>query len=448
MLNSFKNTFLLALGALALTAPSVGQIPLQPDNLWSGGFYSNPLCSNAPLSLPTFPGFKQVSMEIGWQDCQLGSQKAVDAQWSAPVSPTGASTQEMTSTLRLTETLVGNLIAEGKMTLTYSRTWYEVQDFATQEDLQVWRFLVNGDLRYTLGTKGSLRPSCAFSKASQKNRVRYSGYVDWALDLQSGTWSSAWMLTHATDTFEHAAGHPRAGSFHCKDSYSFVGPANGFQPNPVLPAENGCQNPFLDRSVVRRVRRPRLGPPPFPPVLSAPYPASKFEEDVFFCVGNQYEHCPCATSTSGSSQFAIAHMTITGNFGSAAQSNNQMVSELVSMAIGSWTNQSVYPGVEDLRWTIAEYDYYDPCANETRKEIFHGVTTRGGYEAWGINYDPNYVPNLEIWEDWNGSWNPPFFNFEMVRLGSVLIDQSNALRKGRTSMNLPFKSDHILNLNY
>ncbi|HIK61192.1 MAG TPA: hypothetical protein EYF98_10965 [Planctomycetes bacterium] len=141
-------------------------------------------------------------------------------------------------------------------------------------------------------------------------------------------------------------------------------------------------------------------------------------------------------------------MTITGNFGSAAQSNNQMVSELVSMAIGSWTNQSVYPGVEDLRWTIAEYDYYDPCANETRKEIFHGVTTRGGYEAWGINYDPNYVPNLEIWEDWNGSWNPPFFNFEMVRLGSVLIDQSNALRKGRTSMNLPFKSDHILNLNY
>ena len=85
MLNSLKNTLFLSLSALALTAPSAGQIPLQPDNLWSGGFYSNPLCSNAPLSLPTFPGFKQVSLEIGWQDCQLGSQKPVDAQWSAPM---------------------------------------------------------------------------------------------------------------------------------------------------------------------------------------------------------------------------------------------------------------------------------------------------------------------------------------------------------------------------
>ena len=65
MLNFLENTFLLALGVLALTAPSFGQIPLQPDNLRSGGFYSNAQCSNAPPSLPSFPGSKQGSPEIG-----------------------------------------------------------------------------------------------------------------------------------------------------------------------------------------------------------------------------------------------------------------------------------------------------------------------------------------------------------------------------------------------
>ncbi|HIF41651.1 MAG TPA: hypothetical protein EYQ74_11205 [Planctomycetes bacterium] len=65
MLNALKNTFLLSLGALALTVPSSGQIPLQPDNLRSGGFYSDAQFSNAPPSLPTFPGSKQGSLETG-----------------------------------------------------------------------------------------------------------------------------------------------------------------------------------------------------------------------------------------------------------------------------------------------------------------------------------------------------------------------------------------------
>ena len=425
MLNSLKNTFLLALGALVLNTPSSGQSWIQPDYLWSGGFYSNPQCSNAPLTLPTFPGFKQGSLEIGWNDCQLGSQKVVTATWSAPMSPIGVSAQDMTAELSLTEVVVGDdLIAKGTMNLTYSRTWKE--GFSQTLQFQVWRFLVNGDLRYSQGGKGSLRPSCA---STQKGRVRYTGYVDWALNPITGTWSNAWMLTHAPDEFEHALSHKRGGNFHCDRSYSFVGPASGFIPNPSVPAENGNQSSNQARSFVRHVRRPRTGPPPFPPVPSAPYPASSFEEDVFFQVTSQYQKCPCGSTSTGFSQFSMAQMTIKGYFGSAAQSSSQMVNGFVSMGIGSWTAVGVYPGVEDVRWTIAEYEYFEPCTNESRTEIFHGVTTLGGYRAQAISYP---APST-------GNYGVP--------LGKTFIDQSNALRKGRTSMNLPFKSDHILNLN-
>ena len=432
MLNSLKNTLLLALGALALAASSSAQTWLQPDYLWSGGFYVNPQCSLAPLTLPTFPGFNQVSMEIGWQDCQAESKKYVDAKWSAPVSPIGVSTQEMIAELRLTEALIGDLIAKGKMTLTYSRTWYEKKKTVPSTHWQIWRFLVNGDLRYSQGAKGSLRPNCAFN---HKGRVRYTGYVDWALDINKGTWSNTWMLTHATDDLEHVPSHPREGNYHCDRSYSFVGPAKGFVADPLVATEGGSQDNEYYRSVVRYVRRPKIGPPPFPPVpgpVGVGIPSSSFEEDVDFTVTPMYQMCPCSSAGAGLSQFAIAQMNIAGKFGSTAQSNNELVNEFVSMGIGSWTDPSIYPGVEDVRWTIAEYDYFEPCTNETRKEVFHGVTTVGGYEAWAISYDP-YYHSQQLLKEY---------------LGATFIDQANARRKGRLSMNLPFKSDPVLTLNH
>jgi hypothetical protein len=124
-------------------------------------------------------------------------------------------------------------------------------------------------------------------------------------------------------------------------------------------------------------------------------------------------------------------MAIVGDFASTVKSTNQMVNEFVSMSIGSWTDLNVYPGVEDVRWTIAEYDYFEPCTNDIRQEIFHGVTTLGGYEAWNVSLEK--FGNPGFWTEF---------------LPTIFIDQSNALRGNQTSMNLPFRSDHILNLNH
>ncbi len=428
MLNSLKNTLLLALGALVLNAHSSAQC-IQPDNLWLGSFAYNPQCSGAPLSLPAFPGFKQEALELGWQDCQLDSQKDITVKWSTPTNPSSwGACQEMTSQVTLTDNATGLRIARGTMTLTYSRTWSEADwvggAYKTQ---QVWRFLVNGDLRYSVGGKGFLRPACA---TAHKTRVRYSGYVDWALDCNTGWWSNAWMLTHAPDTFEHVKGYPRQGSFHCERSYSFVGPANGFVANPLVPIESGSQGDDY-RSVVRYVRRPKSGPLPFPPVPGLAAPSSSFEENVWFSLQPQNQSCPCDASGTGPGQFATASMLILGDYSSTALSSNKLMTSFVSMGIGSWTDPNVYPGAEDVRWTIAEYEYYEPCTNDTRTEIFHGVTTLGGYQAWNVSVNkPNQV----------GFWTE--------YLPTVFIDQSNALRRGKLSMNLPFKSDHVLNLNH
>jgi hypothetical protein len=95
------------------------------------------------------------------------------------------------------------------------------------------------------------------------------------------------------------------------------------------------------------------------------------------------------------------------------------------MAIGSWTLPGVYPGMEQLRWNAADYDYTDPCTLLTLPEVFFGVTTFGGLPAFQVTTG---VPGFPL---------PPTF-----------IDQANSLRVfGGPVMNESFHSDHILNLN-
>jgi hypothetical protein len=430
MLDALKNASLLALGALALSAPSSAQC-IQPDYLWWGSFYDHPQCSLAPLTLPTFPGFNQEALELEWQDCALKTQDSVTVKWGAPFNPVSvpgapASTQDMTSQVRLTDTSSGDLIGNGSFNLTYSRTWSE--DSNTSKYWQVWRFLVNGDLRYSMsaGNPSLSVPACA---VRHQGRVRYTGYVDWAVNCSTGEWSNSWMLTHAPDEFEHVPGHPREGGFHCARAFTFVGPANGFIANSLLPTESGMQGDDY-RSLVRRVRRPKKALVPATGLASPSVfvPSSSFEEQVGFTIQPKAQGCPCASSGTG--QFATATLVINGDFLTTLKSTDQLVTEFTSMSIGSWTDPSVYPGAEDVRWNIAEYEYFEPCTNSSRMEIFHGVTTMGGHEAFAVSkgflFDPGY------WTEW---------------LPTLFIDQSNALRKGKTSMNLPFRSDHILNLN-
>jgi hypothetical protein len=182
----------------------------------------------------------------------------------------------------------------------------------------------------------------------------------------------------------------------------------------MTPIENGTDN----IEVVRRLVRPTLP-------LFAPIAVSQFEEVVTFKVTPQQQPlCPCSPAGQ-TGQFAIADLLINGVCGTNVVSGGQWLPGFVSMGIGVWTDPSVYPGTEIVRWNMGEYSYFEPCTQTTRLEIFHGVTTFRGYEAHSL-----------------------LSSGPSVLLPLTFIDQSNALRAGATTNNVPFISDHILNLNH
>ena len=402
---SLKNVLLPILGTLALAVPASAQCP-QPDSLDGG-----PCCGRAKITLPKFPGFKQESLSLCWLDCDLDKQANVTVRWSPPTTGSTMPSNDYSSILRMRDS-AGNMIWRGKMRLTYSRTWEE-REPVNQGKYQVWRFLVNGDLRHTnaAGAPPCPVPSCA---SAHQRRVRHTGYVDWAFDCNTQKWSNSWMLTHACDKFEHIGGFPRGGGYHPDRSFSFVGPAAGFVPSALTPIEKGMETIEAVRRLVR----------PFSPFFGSTT-ASQFEEVVTFQIAPQQQP-QCACSPVGKTgQFAVADLLINGVCGTNVTSGGQWLPGFVSMGIGVWTDPNVYPGTEIVRWNMGEYSYYEPCTQTTRTEIFHGATTFRGYEAYSLLSSGPSIP-----------------------LPLTFIDQSNALRAGGTSNNIPFISDHVLNLNH
>ncbi len=402
---SIKTTLLPFLSVLALAAGAHAQCG-QPDYLDGGS-----CCTRAQINLPTFPSFKQESLGLSWLDCTIDAKDNVTASWTAPTTPGGMPSNDYRSFLRIYDA-GGSVIWKGRMHMTYSRT-FEEGDPKNGVKYQVWRFLVNGDLRHSRAAAHSACPipSCA---SAFKRFVRHTGYVDYALDCNTKTWSQAWMLTHACDKFEHIGGFARGGGFHPDRSSTFVGPRAGFVASAFTPVEAGMDKAEAVRSLIR----PSLG-------MYSAIATSQFEETVTFQVmPTQQPQCACSPAGSAG-QFSVADLFIDGDCGTTVNPSGQFLPGFVSMGIGTWTDPTVYPGKEALRWSMGEYSYFDPCTGKTRLEIFHGATTLGGYPARSI-----------------------LTSGQSISLPLTFIDQSNAMRKGKTSNNLPFISEHILNLNH
>ena len=88
------------------------------------------------------------------------------------------------------------------------------------------------------------------------------------------------------------------------------------------------------------------------------------------------------------------------------------------------TLPGTYPGKEVLRWNAGAYQYEDPCTGISRQETFFGATTIGGWTALQLG----------------GTLTLPL----------TFVDQGNSVKGNPsfTTLNEPFRSDHILNLNY
>jgi hypothetical protein len=394
---------LLILAQGALVAPRSAQCNL--DDHLDGG----PCCAIAPATIPSVPSFSQSLLQICWQDCAVNQVTTLTTQWSLlkilGIAPACGEERMLVDILG-----PGNvLLWRGPVRLVYARTWIAGGTAGTV--LQVWRFLVNGDLQWM----GGPTPCGSFPcLAANGNRARFTGYLDFAEDCGvPGNNQFAWMLTHACDAIDHHVGFPRAGTFHPDRSYTFVGPDLGFVPGPLQPTEGTPFSPF--ESVRSRTKTP-------PPVTFL----CNYEEPAVHSLFPQNQLCFCGAP--GSNQFLIADVRIQAACGTSLANPpvGPLLPGYVSMGIGSWTNPAAFPGVQQLRWNVAGYDTFDACTGTIVHEVFYGVTTIGG------------LPATQLIGGMPGAPLPPIF-----------IDQANSERaNGTTVMNVPFNSRHIVNLNH
>ncbi len=403
---TWKNALLSIAGLFVLEGLVHAQCPL-PDQLDGG-----PCCTIAHPDLPRFPNFTQPALDICWRDCNVEAVLPTNAEWSlVPLAPPGAGPCWSPFLKLELSDAAGVVQWKGRLRRLYSRTWLETDDAGNT--LQVWRFLLNGDLVPTTaaGPIPCPVPPCAPAHA---NRVRFTGYLDYAQDCGTDVFEEAWMLTHSCDFIDHHAGFPRAGAFHPDRAYTFVGPAAGFVPGPVQPIEATAGSALED------VRRLNL-----PPVGAAGPTTCEYEERITFSLNPFQQLCLCGQSMIP--QYSIASLSLNGVCGTSVFTPGvPFLPGYISMGIGMWTLAGAYPGVERLRWNTGGYDYIDPCADVGDHEVFFGVTTIGGY------------PATQLLSSGPGGLLPLCF-----------IDQANSLRvDGTTVMNVPFISDHILNLNH
>jgi len=398
------------LGVFVLGRVAAAQCPL-PDQLDGG-----PCCTVATPKLPNFPKFTHDALEICWRDCAVSQVINYRAVWSNVniQQPSGPPCGERMVRLDLYDT-AGILQWTGNLRQQYSRTWAETDPGGFP--LQVWRFLVNGDMQPVSATAliPCPVPACA---PAHNNRVRFTGYVDYARNcaVLPAFYQQAWMLTHACDFIDHHAGFPRAGAFHPDRSYSFVGPAAGFVPAPITPLEGTPGSGF------EAMRRRNLTP------LGTVAPATcDFEERINFNLLPQQQLCLCGPAAAPA-QFLIANLSIFGSCGSSVTSPGfPYLPGFISMGIGTWTIAATFPGVERVRWNAGGYDWTDGCTGALRQEVYYGATTIGGFPAFQITSGGPVAP-----------------------LPLTFIDQGDSQRApyGGTVMNIPFISDHILNLNH
>lgn len=396
------------LAALALTSTFATRVAAQcitPDGLDGG-----PACTGAFTQVPQNK-FVQPALGICWQNCGVAAVVPYRAQWGTltafPIGPLGTvpSCGWYTSALVLNQG--GNPMWQGTMTLTYSRTWAEVA--STTTTYQVWRYLVNGDLRATNANPGpcGLPPCCP----ANGNRMRVTGYIDYARTCTAGAvqFEEAWMLTHGCDSIDHVAGFPRAGAFHPGRFYTFVGPSAGFSVGAGSTVELGSTT----TECVRRWDATAL-------------PARcDHEEPLLFANFNPIPSvCMCGT---GPGLWHQAFFTAAGNAGTGI-GQYPGSDPFRSFPIGAWTNPNAYPGLEEVRWNTNDLRYVE-CTGTFRHEPYFGVTTAGGYPAFTI---PSLVPSP-----------PP------VPLPLTFVDQANSvlLPANVVTRNTPYQSDHILNLN-
>ncbi len=397
----------LAVGLLALgfaNAPAEAQC-LPFDNL------TGPCCAPTQLSLPAFPNFAQQGLALCFKDCIDIDDECISMKWTAPM-PNFIQCGQYRSDVNV-DTCAGVSLLKGQAILDYTRTWIETPvSPVISGPIQVWRFVAEVDMSGSplVGSTDCLVPP----SLAAYNTAFYYGYVDYALDCSTGSWSQSSVLYHACDWLIHQPGiSDKPGVFNPDTSYALVAPntpANPFVPGfSIVPAA-----PL----VAEAMREVTPGP--------ATQPPCKFEEPL---INGIYQPigfgCLCPPAFG---PIQMAGLTVRGESacGSRFESLNLFPTApwfgAMSISIGSWTTTATYPGQERVRVHEGLYQYIDGCPDATgvvdiTLDIFYGAETVGGYP---VAATPVGTPLTQHFVDLASNYsNPIFAPIALPAVGSV-----------------------------
>lgn len=351
----------------ASALPARGQCPLL-DNLDGGACWTT-----ATPALPVFPAITTDVRNLCWLDCELEDDRTANLEIAKPRRARDAArAPSPIASLYVARYTVrdgaGTELWSGVMRMAYARTWYEVAPSATY---QVWRFIVNGDLRATAaaGPTPCPVPVCA---ASFNNKVHFTGYVDYARDCATETFSCAGAVTHELSTIDHAGSGQRSGGFHPDRSYDFVWPATGFVPE--------TDEFFFNSGIATGALRPLDWS-----VLPASSQIELYETAIIGAGIGHFGDTACPGDPfKPPSYYKIALSGTDTDCGIQAYSNPPTINTLWCRAIGGWTDPARYPGTESVLLVNGGLLMNDPLRPRTRNEFFRGAMTRLGYETRAI----------------------------------------------------------------
>jgi hypothetical protein len=307
----------------------------------------------------------------------------------------------------------------------YARTWIETEFFAGPP-IQVWRFLVNGDLTYA--PSATATPGCPIPLSALPPHnlpVHFVGHLDFAFHCVLGIWEGSYSLSHFCPSESHAPFSQRpipAAAGWPKRTYHFVGPG-GFD-------FNACQAP---RGVLlAESARTSTG-------LAAPVGPYTCLRETLLAQGDVsliVEDCACSdTNPSAPARYSHQSLTATETCVTASAMLSSVPVPLAAiptgfraLVLGSYvaTPGFIYPGTRCVSVYLGLLDAPGVCAGPT-PHIVTGVGTTFGFPQIFFN-----APAI-----------PPFFPLGMIDLQDMLVLTPFGFFPGLGSL---FASERVWNL--
>lgn len=178
-------------------------------------------CNPGTLNLPPFPPLQTTGRGAVLRDCGVEQQFATGT--TVNNFPVLADYYLFQLSINGPGVAINGATFFGK----YSRTWMEATSAGV---VQVWRFLVNGDVSYTVNAASIPGVPVPMSAYPPFNRaVHFNGAVDYALLCGSTNWNVSYWLSHGCPNEMHApwsAVPIPAASTWLSRTYHFVAPGN------------------------------------------------------------------------------------------------------------------------------------------------------------------------------------------------------------------------------